>query len=277
MVFLEESSTDYGKLFREGVCWCSGTDNSGTLCIAFRITNSSVVHLHASPLPNMQNIMLLRISTAAVHRNTLLHSSEVLLGARNRIAKGINSIVTVIPSDMLPVTKWLYCFEISGADLKNPPVAAPSIPALAPSNNIHSTLLALLLANAKAIKTVAEPKNAIELNRRSFVLSVRNLILSEINPAQTLLMNWADGPSAAVIPVWWTSKPSTLLMYRGENMKSILTHVKFPIAAIHTAQIAGVFRMAPYGIFFSCFLPTRQWIHIIRIGRTRLKLSRASS
>lgn len=53
--------------------------------------------------------------------------------------------------------------------------------------NLLLTLLALLLANAKAIKTVAEPKNAIELNRRSFVFSARNLILSEINPAHIVL------------------------------------------------------------------------------------------
>lgn len=76
---------------------------------------------------------------------------------------GTISIVIVIPSEMLPVTKWLYCFETSGPALKNPPVVKPKTPAETPNNMRQTNGAVSVGPKAKIAINRAQPKNAIEL------------------------------------------------------------------------------------------------------------------
>ncbi|GMS86112.1 hypothetical protein PENTCL1PPCAC_8287, partial [Pristionchus entomophagus] len=108
--------------------------------------------------------------------------------------------------------------------------------------------------NASAVKHAAQPRNASELKNRYFASSVANLIRSDaapvadlerkisttvVSPHASFTRNCTRGGTAAAVPIAPVDSLST------RNMSS--TVAKLPTAPIHTAQIAGVEKMARYG------------------------------
>lgn len=73
------------------------------------------------------------------------------------------------------MTKWLKCFETNGPALKKPPVVNPNMPAEIPKS-IKQIVVCSVGKKASKVKNTADPTNAIELYRRSLLVSDKKWI-----------------------------------------------------------------------------------------------------